>query len=618
MPARAKRVMLIGIDAMQLCQVQRFAREGALPNFSRLLAMGAAGEMLPEAPAWTPTNWGTIATGALPGSTKLQGWFRRMDERDIEGRSDISTFSSEACPTDTIWAAAERAGMSTLSIFYPLTWPARTERGMVVAPLYCGPGVAPLEISKSRVWTTRQDRIPRSDPLLVGRHGDKWVAQVDIEPSTMELAKEFNFGDKPEQAREMISAGSVRSLKVVFDPGSESAEIIDEDNVRLCGLMKGQWSEWVFLDFGARGNGSVRFHLASCDGGAQFGFTLAHSVVYPTRDFTYPADISAELVENVGPFVPFPVFLPGAEGDRLWLKECEYQGLWMARSAEHLLNTRGWDLYIQHYHPVDNAMHRWLHIADPSSGTYDPQTAEYGQSMIRGVYQAADTMLGAFMNLMDEDTALIVVSDHGCIPSKWEVDYSRMLETGGFLVRDGGGVVWEKTKAFMISQRIGDIYINTEGRFPRGSVEPSDHERVQEEIIDHLLDLRNPDGKRVVAYALKKKDAEIVGQYGPETGDVVFMLNSFHGRGDLPQGQAVRRARGSANHATMLPTTRTPFSSDLAAAIIAGPGIRSGYVRDDQSVGLWRLTDIAPTICKLLDIEPPHDSRGAVMHDLFE
>ena len=170
----------------------------------------------------------------------------------------------------------------------------------------------------------------------------------------------------------------------------------------------------------------------------------------------------------------------------------------------------------------------------------------------------------------------------------------------------------------MISQRIGDIYINTRGRFPQGLVAPSDYERVQEEIIDALLDLRNPDGKRVVAYALKRKDAEIVGQYGPETGDVVFMLNSFHGRGSLPEGQSVRRAQGSANHATMLPTTRTAFSSDLAAAIIAGPGIRSGYVRDDRSLGLWRLTDIAPTICKILGIEPPRDSRGAVMYDLFE
>ena len=80
MCANAKRVILVGIDGLQLCQVQRFAKEGALPNFSKLLAMGSAGELLPELPAWTPTNWGTIATGALPGSTMLAGWHRRLND----------------------------------------------------------------------------------------------------------------------------------------------------------------------------------------------------------------------------------------------------------------------------------------------------------------------------------------------------------------------------------------------------------------------------------------------------------------------------------------------------------------------------------------------------------
>ena len=100
MSTKIKRVILVGIDGLQLCQIQRFSREGVLPNFTKLLAMGSAGELLPELPAWTPTNWGTIATGALPGSTMLAGWHRRRDD-DLEGRWDVSTFSSRACPAGT-------------------------------------------------------------------------------------------------------------------------------------------------------------------------------------------------------------------------------------------------------------------------------------------------------------------------------------------------------------------------------------------------------------------------------------------------------------------------------------------------------------------------------------
>jgi predicted AlkP superfamily phosphohydrolase/phosphomutase len=264
-------------------------------------------------------------------------------------------------------------------------------------------------------------------------------------------------------------------------------------------------------------------------------------------------------------------------------------------------------------------MHKWLHGADPESGSFDPATADYHVGMLRRAYEVCDAQLGEFMELMDGKTVLMVVSDHGCIPSKWEVDHRRLLEAAGLLARDGNGqVIWEKTRAFMLTQRVSDIYINLKGRNPKGTVDPADYELMQERIIDVLLDLRNPDGKRVVAYALKKRDAQILGHFGPEAGDVVFIMNAFHGPGRMGEGTAVRRALGSSEHGTLIATTRTEFSSDLATAIIAGPGIRRGYLRDHEHQGFWRLADVVPTIAHLLGFQPPRDSRGGVMYDAFE
>jgi predicted AlkP superfamily phosphohydrolase/phosphomutase len=170
----------------------------------------------------------------------------------------------------------------------------------------------------------------------------------------------------------------------------------------------------------------------------------------------------------------------------------------------------------------------------------------------------------------------------------------------------------------MIPQRISDVYVNLKGRYPQGTVDPADYEQVQSEIIDALLDLRNPDGERAVALALRKRDAQIINHYGPETGDVLFVFNAFHGRTKLPKGELVRRARGGANHGPQIATTRTAFSSDLASAIIAGPGIRQGYVRDAEKDGLWKLIDVAPTIAHLLGFQPPRESRGGVLYDLLQ
>lgn len=330
-----------------------------MPNFQKLLAMGSAGELLPELPAWTPTNWGTIATGALPGSTMLTGWHRRSPD-DLEGMWDVSTFSSRACPVETIWEAAERAGRRTLSIFHPLTWPPRTKQGMVVAPLYSGPGIIPLDISRGRIWTTRPDRIERAEAMTVRREGDRWVAEVEIAPSAIELAKEFNFGDKPQEAREKVRQGRRVPIQVAFDPAGGRAEVFGADGKRLCVVERGTWSDWVTVDFGARGQGTVRFCLFSCEEEGEFGLTLAHSSIYPTQGFTYPEKLAGELMENVGPFIASPTALPGTEGEALWLDEFEYQGMWMARAAQYLLEQYGWDVYYQHYHVIDAASHTWL------------------------------------------------------------------------------------------------------------------------------------------------------------------------------------------------------------------------------------------------------------------
>ena len=66
MRGTAKRFILIGLDGFQLPMARRFAAEGRLPNIRRLLERGSSGELIPCLPCWTPTNWGTIATGAYP------------------------------------------------------------------------------------------------------------------------------------------------------------------------------------------------------------------------------------------------------------------------------------------------------------------------------------------------------------------------------------------------------------------------------------------------------------------------------------------------------------------------------------------------------------------------
>ena len=77
-PAHPRRLLQIGMDGMNLPLLRRFAGEGVLPTFSRLMARGSTNRLLPAIPAWTPTNWATMATGTTAGTHNLGGWSVRQ------------------------------------------------------------------------------------------------------------------------------------------------------------------------------------------------------------------------------------------------------------------------------------------------------------------------------------------------------------------------------------------------------------------------------------------------------------------------------------------------------------------------------------------------------------
>ena len=129
-----KKVMVIGMDALIFPLVKQWVNEGVMPNFARLLREGSSSEALPCMPAWTPTNWATLATGAHTGTTGCYLWSDHLPTDPDEKLAQF-TFDSRAVTAEYIWEAAERAGKKTLCASYPGAWPPRVKEGYVITPL---------------------------------------------------------------------------------------------------------------------------------------------------------------------------------------------------------------------------------------------------------------------------------------------------------------------------------------------------------------------------------------------------------------------------------------------------------------------------------------------------
>ncbi|MGH2354677.1 MAG: alkaline phosphatase family protein, partial [Chloroflexota bacterium] len=253
-----------------------------------------------------------------------------------------------------------------------------------------------------------------------------------------------------------------------------------------CELRPGDWSGWYIGRFATRDGtmrAACRLKLTAIDPASR-SISLVQSQVYPVEGITSPEDLAADIVREIGPYFEHPAIrklTTTADADTV-LEEARYQALWHARVARYMLdrdrarNEAGWDLYQSHWHWPDTVSHGFLARYDPASPAYDPAQAEFATDLFRRTYQIADEMVGAFMEMADDDTYLFVVSDHGNAPDLWEANAMRRLEECG-LVRGGStdgkdhtadALDWANSKAYLYGTL--QFCVNLKGREVHGSV----------------------------------------------------------------------------------------------------------------------------------------------------
>jgi hypothetical protein len=303
-----------------------------------------------------------------------------------------------------------------------------------------------------------------------------------------------------------------------------------------------------------------------------------------------------------------------------FLEDVSYQGHWEARVARYVQEHHGWELHFCHWHIFDNVNHPSVNAMDPDRPGFDADVAEWHTDAQRRCYAIADAVLAEFLELADDDTVVMVVSDHAMPPAHRWADINARLAECGLMAFDPETreIDLARSLTYTWPSRGAEVFVNLEGREPTGVVRPDQLAAIQDRVIDALLDWRDaPADKRVISLALRLEDAQIIGYWGPDNGDVICAFNHGYGWGEPLDGGTVGRGRG-AIHGSQLPTYETEMFTTMGMMILTGPGVRQGgYERDWRRWGLIREIDVAPTICHLMRMRPPAHSQGAVPHDLL-
>jgi len=628
-----KRVFIVGIDAMSPKIVERFVKEGILPNFAKLMKEGGFSKALSAIPAQTPENWTTIATGAWPGTHGIAVWGRHDYGRPVTEKRGHEAMSSNLCKAEYLWEAAARQGLKSVVLYF-VGYPPTTDKAIYV-DWFMAPGRFYFEICSAACYL---NYIPEEIKGILGprrRLRRRFRRRIFL----VEFKRAEGWSNLPESkapplegeihVKPNVGGRGVTYYVLLLDSkgeGYDSCLIAKEKDASkaLCVLKPGEWSEWFKEEFeigGEKKVGTVRFKLIelSRDGKR---FKLYRSQVYPISGFTHPPEVGEELVEKIGPYINEginPLFFSGLVDEQTFIEEHRYRIKWVSRTAKYLMDKYDASIFITHWHLIDSAQHHTLGQVDPEGGKYDPTKREEELHKLKIAYQLADEFVGEFLKFVDDRTYLIVVSDHGNAPNKKVYSIVKALAERGLVCieKDKLGrerVNWAKSKVFI---DLTNVYVNLKSRYIGGIVDDSEYEKIRDEVIDVLRSCKDDEGNYVVLFALKREDAPLVNLWGPHVGDVVFVYSQGFVWGTEPLEPRCQ-VRGGANHGCQPPTAETEFSSNYAAFFIIGPGIKKGYRRPIDFLGPVQLVDIAPTVSYLLGILPPRHSQGRILFDFLE
>jgi len=322
--------------------------------------------------------------------------------------------------------------------------------------------------------------------------------------------------------------------------------------------------------------------------------------------FTFPPELKPEIEGLVGRYMVDVENFRSEEKGRL-LEQIEEMTDKRFRVAEHLLETRPWDLFFMVEMGTDRIHHAFWRFFDHEHRLYEPGNP-YEQAVL-DYYKALDEKMGRLLRFADEDTAVLVVSDHGAKRMDGGICINEWLRREGYLVLKEEPaepqplkpemIDWERTTAWGEGGYYCRLFLNVASREPQGLVPAEDYERVRAELKEKLEALGDPDGNPIGTVAHRPEDL-----YAERNGVVPDLLVYF--------GELSWRSIGLVGGGSVHVFENDTGSDDANHAheglyILAGEGIPAG-AGPGQAI-----QDIAPTLLHLLGEPVPAEMEGSVL-----
>lgn len=220
-------------------------------------------------------------------------------------------------------------------------------------------------------------------------------------------------------------------------------------------------------------------------------------------NYTYPTSLKTEVEKLVGNYI-FDVVFRKEERDQI-LEEVWEMTEKRFEVIRYLIQEKEWNYFEFVDIGLDRIHHSFWKYFDEGHPLHEP--GKY-QNVIKDYYKLLDKEIGKTLPLLDEETAISIVSDHGIKRMKGGFAINQWLIEQGLLKINNPGILnngvvkfeqldvnWNKTIAWAWGGYYSRIFLNVRGREENGIIEPSKFNEVRDEVANLLKNIRGPNGE---------------------------------------------------------------------------------------------------------------------------
>lgn len=325
----------------------------------------------------------------------------------------------------------------------------------------------------------------------------------------------------------------------------------------------------------------------------------------PTTEnkFTYPESLKNEIKEIVPDYITDVEFR--IDDNRSLAKDIFDMTEKHFRVIKYLLQTKDWRFFMFVEIGLDRMHHAFWRYFDKTHHLYEPGN-EF-ENIIEEYYIMLDRELGEILELLDDDTVILVASDHGSKPMKGAFCINQWLIEQGYLKLKkpvehissfmNVEVDWEKTTAWGWGGYYSRIFLNVKGREPCGIIDPGQFEEKRNEIVRKILSIKGPGGESWETKVLKPE--EVYRECKGDPPDLMVYLDNLSWR-----------SAGTIGHDALY-LKENDIGPDDAVHDKMGAYIFYDPKKDyNGQMTMMNILDVTPTLLKSMKLKIPQDIVG--------